>query len=128
MLHYGVPLSISLILAGFMVQFYRLMMASFCTDAMIGNYQVSTQFTVLLTFVTAPIATVLFPAFAKISSQNERSLRESIFASSIKYSALLLVPATMAVIVLSEQTKPWLLNYSSRRWKNSEQRSLQLID
>jgi len=115
MLHYGVPLSISSILAGFMVQFYSLMMASFSTDAMIGNYQVSIQFTVLLTFVTAPIATVLFPAFAKLSSQNEhaRALRESIFASSIKYSALLLVPATMAVMVLS---KPMISTLYGDKW------------
>ena len=113
MLHYGVPLSISSIMAGFMVQFYSLMMASFSTDAMIGNYQVSSQFTVLLTFVTAPIVTVLFPAFAKISSQNDHSLRESIFASAVKYSALLLVPATMAIMVLS---KPMISTLYGDKW------------
>jgi O-antigen/teichoic acid export membrane protein len=44
---------------------------------------------------------VLFPAFAKLDIQNERELLKTIFASSVKYTAMLLVPSTMAVMALS---------------------------
>jgi len=102
MLHFGVPLSISTILSGFLIQFYAFMMAFYCADVMIGNYQIAANFAVLLTFFTFPIATVMFPAFSKLDPKNEPQLLQTIFSSSIKYTAILLVPATMAIMVLSE--------------------------
>jgi O-antigen/teichoic acid export membrane protein len=113
MLHYGIPLSISLILEGFLVQFYGFMMAFFCSDIMIGNYHAATNFAVLLTFFTFPISTVLFPAFAKLNPKNEHHLLKNVFTSSVKYTALLLVPATMAVMALS---KPMISTLFGEKW------------
>jgi O-antigen/teichoic acid export membrane protein len=102
MLKYGVPLSISSIMGGILVQTYGLAMASFVLDnAILGNYSTAANFAVLLTFLSNPIATVLFPAFAKLDPKNEHELVSNIFASSIKYTALVLVPATMAMMALS---------------------------
>jgi stage V sporulation protein B len=116
MLRYGVPLSISDILSGFMVQFYGFMMAFFCSDAVIGNYQAAAQFASILTFFTIPISTVLFPTFTKLGSQNGNQLLKKIFTSSAKYSALLLAPATMAVMVLS---KPMISAFFGEKWINA---------
>ncbi|MGB8781120.1 MAG: polysaccharide biosynthesis C-terminal domain-containing protein, partial [Candidatus Bathyarchaeia archaeon] len=58
-------------------------------------------FSVLLTFFTIPISTVLFPAFAKLDPQNELELLKNVFASSIKYTSILVVPATMVLMALS---------------------------
>ncbi|MEA2090489.1 MAG: oligosaccharide flippase family protein [Thermoproteota archaeon] len=113
MLHYGVPLSTSTILGGFRIQFYSFMMAFFCSDTMIGNYRAATNFAVLLTFFTFPIVTVLFPAFAKLNPEKEHQLLKNVFTSSIKYTALLLVPATMAVITLS---KPMISTLFGQKW------------
>jgi O-antigen/teichoic acid export membrane protein len=106
MLRYGVPLSISSILLGLLTQFYVLMMGVYIPNtaagnSLIGNYQAAVNFAVLLTFFTIPIGTVLFPAFAKLDSQNEHELLRTVFASSVKYTAILLIPATMAVMALS---------------------------
>jgi O-antigen/teichoic acid export membrane protein len=70
-------------------------------NGLIGNYGVAVNFSVLLTFFTLPIGTVLFPAFARLDSQNEHELLKTVFASSVKYTAILLIPATMAVMALS---------------------------
>ncbi|MDH5483410.1 MAG: oligosaccharide flippase family protein [Candidatus Bathyarchaeota archaeon] len=113
MLRYGVPLSISSIVLGFLAQFYGFMMASFCSDSMIGNYKVAAQFSVLLSFFTIPIATVLFPAFAKLDPQKEHRLLKTVFTSSVKYTAILLVPATMAIMVLS---KPMISTLFGDKW------------
>lgn len=106
MLRYGVPLNISGILLGPLSQLYTLMMGIYIPNTatgngLIGNYGVAVNFSVLLTFFTIPIATVLFPAFAKLDSQNEHELLKTVFASSVKYTAILLIPATMAVMALS---------------------------
>jgi O-antigen/teichoic acid export membrane protein len=103
MLKYGLPLSVSALLGGALTQFYGFMMASFVLDNnIIGNYQVGINFAVLLTFLSVPISTVLFPAFAKLDPENEHELVRNIFTSSVKYTALVVVPATMAIMVLSK--------------------------
>jgi O-antigen/teichoic acid export membrane protein len=83
------------------MQFYGFMMVSYASDVMIGNYQAAVNFSVLLTFFTVPISTVLFPAFAKLDPKKEPELLKTVFASSIKYTSLLLIPATMAIMALS---------------------------
>jgi O-antigen/teichoic acid export membrane protein len=106
MLKYGIPLSIASILSGLLGQVNTLLIGVFIPNtesgnSIIGNYGAAINFAVLLTFFTIPIGTVLFPAFAKLDSDKERELLKTVFASSIKYTAILLVPATMAVMALS---------------------------
>ena len=102
LLRYGIPLALGGILAGLLIQFNSLLMASYIKDlSLIGNYKVSTNFSLLLAFFTVPINTVLFPAFSKLDPKKELEFVKTVFSSSIKYSALLLVPATMILIVLS---------------------------
>jgi len=113
MLRFGVPLSISTILSGFLIQFCAFIMAFYCNDTMIGSYQIAANFAVLLTFLTFPITTVLFPAFSKLDPKNERQLLQTVFSSSVKYTAMFLVPATMAVMVLS---KPMISTLFGQKW------------
>jgi O-antigen/teichoic acid export membrane protein len=101
MLKYGVPLSIGSILSGILAQIYAFMVVPLTSNTMYGNYVTAVNFSVLLTFLTTPISTVLFPAFAKLDPQNENELVKTVFASSIKYSSILLVPATMVLMALS---------------------------
>ncbi|MEM2971696.1 MAG: oligosaccharide flippase family protein [Candidatus Bathyarchaeia archaeon] len=113
MLRFGVPFSIATILGGLLTQFYSFMMVIYCNNAMIGNYQIAANFAVLLTFLTFPISTVLFPAFSKLDPKNEHQLVQTVFTSSVKYTAILLVPATMAVMVLS---KPMIYTLYGEEW------------
>jgi O-antigen/teichoic acid export membrane protein len=101
MLRYGLPLSVSTILSGFLPQFYYFMMAIYCSDSAIGNFQAAVNFTVLITFFTIPIATVLFPAFSKLKPEKEMETLRIVFQSSVKYAAMLTIPATVMVMVLS---------------------------
>ena len=102
LLNYGIPLAAVLIISGFSSQFYAFMMASFVDAAMIGNYRIAINFASFLTFFTFPIHTVLFPAFSKIDPKKDKILLKTVFASSVKYASLLLVPSTIAIMVLSQ--------------------------
>ena len=113
MLRYGIPLSLSSIIVGFMGQLYSFVMASSCSNLMIGNYQSAVQFSVLLTFLTVPISTVLFPAFAKLDPRQEPQLLKQVYASSVKYTTLLIVPATTAIMILS---KPMVSTLFGEKW------------
>jgi stage V sporulation protein B len=111
MLRFGLPLTFSTIVIGVLPQIFALTMSIYAGQGdvaagkpfgwMMGNYFTATNFAVLLTFVSFPIATALFPVFSKLNPKKEPELVKTVFASSVKYTALLLVPATMALIVLA---------------------------
>jgi O-antigen/teichoic acid export membrane protein len=103
LLNYGVPLAIAYISAGLLTQIFSFIMGSVVDLSMIGNYRIATNFAILLTFFTIPITTNLFPTFSKLDPRNEQGLLKTVFTSSAKYTAFLLVPATMALMVLSQQ-------------------------
>jgi O-antigen/teichoic acid export membrane protein len=100
LLRYGYPLFFSTILAGGLAQIYRFLMALHANSHSIGNYQAAVNFSVLITFFTMPIATVLFPLFSKLNPNDERLA--TIFKNSVTYAALITAPVTMAIILLAE--------------------------
>jgi len=102
LLNFGVPLSIANICGGLLGSFYSFIMASYVSNKIIGNYGIANNFTVLVAFFSYPIMTALYPAFSKVNPQNEKNLLKTIFTSSVKYTVLFVVPATMAIIVLSK--------------------------
>jgi stage V sporulation protein B len=116
LLKFGIPLSMGTIFSGLLVSFYSFMMASYVSDALIGNYKIATNFTVLLAFFNLPIATVLFPAFSKVDPQTEKNLLKTVFVSSVKYTVLFVVPVTMALIVLS---RPLIGTIYGNKWSDA---------
>jgi putative peptidoglycan lipid II flippase len=95
-------LGVGSIVGGISTQLYSFTMASYVTDfAAIGNYKVALNFFVLPAFFAVPISTVMFPAFSKLDPKKDIQTVRSVFTSSVKYGALLLVPSTIAMIVLS---------------------------
>ncbi|MFQ6054113.1 MAG: oligosaccharide flippase family protein, partial [Candidatus Bathyarchaeia archaeon] len=102
LLSYGYPLFLSALFTGVLSRIYSFLMAVYVDASMIGNYQAATNFSVLIAFLTMPIATVLFPLFSKLDHDGSSTLR-LVFQNSVKYAALITVPATMAVIALSDQ-------------------------
>lgn len=102
MFHYGIPLYISRVVGGFLSQFLIMLMAIYASDALIGNYRVSLNFTVLISFFVAPIGTVLFPTFSKLDFRNDAETLRKMFRASVKYTSLIIVPVTTLVIALSK--------------------------
>ena len=101
-LGFGIPIGASMIISGMVLQFHQFIMAALLDEIVIGNYKMALNFAGLLSFFTIPISRVLFPAFSKLNFQKETKLVKSIFSSSIKYTSFLLVPATLAVMILSQ--------------------------
>ncbi len=101
LLQYGLPLAAATILSGLLTQFSSFIMGSSIDLALIGNYKIALNFGILATFFTVPISTVLFPAFSKIDSKSEQGMLKSVFASATKYTSLLIVPLTAAMVALA---------------------------
>jgi O-antigen/teichoic acid export membrane protein len=103
MLKYGVPLSIGVILGGFLVQFYNVILYNSVSDnALIGNLAIAQNFVVLITFVATPVTTMLFPAFSKLDHQKDPETLKNVFQTSVKYASLLVVPVTVMIMALAQ--------------------------
>ena len=111
MLEFGAPLMVSNIVIGVLPLLLNSLMVIYTGPSMYGNYLVALNFAVLLTFVTIPINTVLFPAFSKINVKEDSNLAQTVFASSVKYTAIFLVPLTLAIMVLSTPMVNALFGY-----------------
>ena len=101
LLGYGIPLTISNVVIGVTPQIFAFVMALYAPDEIMGNYWSSNFFLVLLTFFSVPISNALFPTFSKLNPKEEPKLLQTVFASSIKYTSILIVPTTLLVISLA---------------------------
>ncbi|MDR1992404.1 MAG: oligosaccharide flippase family protein [Nitrososphaerota archaeon] len=103
LLKYGLPLSVGVILLGFLELFYSLIMAIFVTDnSAIGNYSIAKNFVVLITFFASPVTTMLFPAFSKLDYRKNSQDLKNVFQYSVKYGSLLVVPVAVLVMSLAK--------------------------
>lgn len=100
---YGMPLYISLLLFTFLSQYRSFILAFLASDVEIGNYSTAMNFSFLITLLTYPITESLFPAFSKLTIEKDRSSVEKMFRLSVKYTSLLVIPASLALSVLSQE-------------------------
>jgi O-antigen/teichoic acid export membrane protein len=102
MLNYGMPLSIAIMLVGVLAQFYSFLLARYTSDLLYSNYQISINFAILVSIFATSISTVMFPTFSKLKVHEDPKTVRNVFQYSIKYSSLLIVPLTFAVMALSK--------------------------
>ena len=103
MISYGMPLYLSTLTFSLLTQYQSFILALFVSNMEIGNYTTAMNFSVLITLLSYPIATSLFPAFSKLNVEEDRDEVEKMFKLSVKYTSLLVIPASLAVAVLSKE-------------------------
>ncbi len=104
MLSYGIPLSVAVIVASFMAQYYAFLLPiHYVSDnTMIGNYGIAQTFIVLIGFVSTPITTMMFPAFSKLDHQKNKETLKHVYQFSVKYASLLVVPVVAMIMALAQ--------------------------
>ena len=103
MVPYGVPLYLSTLIFSLLAQYRRFILALLVSNMEIGNYTTAMNFSVLITPLSYPIAASLFPAFSKLSIEEDRDMVEKMFRLSVKYTSLFVIPTSLAVAVLSKE-------------------------
>ena len=100
-LTYGFPLYVSSILGGLLPQLYTSLLGIWETNERIGNYSVALNFSALISFITMPISTTIFPLFSKLDK--EQSELGFLYRNAVKYSTLLVYPIIFTLISLADQ-------------------------
>ena len=99
---YGIPLYVSGILVALVTAYQNFILAIFTTNVDIGNLRAAFNFVSLITVVSLPITTTLFPAFSKLNSTtNDKTTTFFKFAN--KYTTILIIPMATILIVFSKE-------------------------
>jgi len=101
LLGYGLPLYLAGIFSVFLAQYQNIVLAHFANNVEIGNFAASWAFTTFMAILAYPIATAMFPMFSKMDPKNQKSDLARGFVLAVKYTSLLMIPTSVAVIVFS---------------------------
>jgi len=101
MLGYGLPLYAAAILSVFLTQYQNIVLAHFASNVEIGNFGATWNFTTFMMILIYPITTAMFPMFSKMDPKNQRSDLARGFLLAVKYTSLLMIPASVVVMVFS---------------------------
>ena len=102
LISYGIPLYLSAILGGFAYPYQSFILAIFTTNIDIGNLKAAANFYALITVVSAPITTALFPAFSKLDLAMDDKIK-TFFKFANKYTTILIVPIATLLIIFSKE-------------------------
>jgi len=101
LLGYGLPLYLATILSVFLSQYQSIVLAHFASNVEIGNFGATWRFTSFMEILVYPISTSMFPMFSKMDPKNQSSDLARGFVLAVKYTSLLMIPASVAVMVFS---------------------------
>jgi O-antigen/teichoic acid export membrane protein len=82
-------------------QYQSIVLAFFTSNAEIGNFSAAANFGALIGVVATPVATALFPAFAKLDLRTQKKNLERMLELSVRYATVLILPVTIAIACLS---------------------------
>jgi stage V sporulation protein B len=99
LLSFGVPVYMSSLVSGSTTQLFNSLMVLYVVNEEIGNYGAALNFTVLLSFLTVPIQTTIYPLFSKLEKGSE--YLKNAYQNAVKYSALVAIPGALALIGLA---------------------------
>jgi len=101
LLGYGLPLYAAAIFSVFLTQYQNIVLAHFASNVEIGNFSATWNFTSFMMILVYPITTAMFPMFSKMDPKKQRGDLARAFVLAVKYSSLLMIPASIMVMIFS---------------------------
>jgi len=102
MLRFGFPLFLGGFVGGLGLRYQGLLQVWFASDLVIGNLNIATKFKSLAGLFTVPIAASIYPAFSKFRFEEKREEMTKMFAASVRYATMLVIPVTLLIMVVAE--------------------------
>ncbi|MBT3285669.1 oligosaccharide flippase family protein [Candidatus Bathyarchaeota archaeon] len=97
---FGFPIYLTNLLNGIIPQLFITILGTSVSDTVVGNYAAAIYFSVLLSFVTLPIGTTIFPLFSKLEN-NLTDLR-FLYRNAVKYSTLFAYPIVVMIMAMAD--------------------------
>jgi O-antigen/teichoic acid export membrane protein len=100
MMTFGLPFYMKNLVISGLSQVYQTLMTLYVGTELIGNYSAARNFGVLVSFLTIPIGTVLFPLFSMYRKGD--SYLRILYFKAVKYTTIVTLPMVACIILVSE--------------------------
>ena len=97
---FGFPIYLTTLFNGIIPQLFITILGTSVSDVVVGNYAAALNFSVLLSFVTLPIGTTIFPLFSKL--ENNMSDLGFLYRNSVRYSTLFAYPIVVMIMAMAD--------------------------
>lgn len=101
LLGYGLPLYVAAITSVFLIQYQSIVLAHFASNVEVGNFGATWNFNTFMMILVYPIQTSIFPMFSKLDPKSQRSDLARGFVLAVKYTSLVMIPASVAVMIFA---------------------------
>ncbi|MEM2169302.1 MAG: oligosaccharide flippase family protein [Candidatus Bathyarchaeia archaeon] len=95
------PIYTSSLLSLLLGNYQAILLARCSSDIEIGCFKAATNISTILTVVSTPIITALFPAFSRLNSHRLREEVGDLLHLSVKYSSLIIIPMAVLLACIS---------------------------
>ncbi len=103
MTNYGMPLYLGTLILNLSNRYQGLILSLLTSNIEIGNYTTAINFSTFVSLLVQPMAIALFPAFSKLTMEKDKNYLKKMFGLSIKYTALLVTPVSLALSLFSRE-------------------------
>jgi O-antigen/teichoic acid export membrane protein len=100
MMAFGFPFYMKNLVISGLNQLYQTLMTIYVAVELIGNYGAARNFGVLVSFLTIPIGTVLFPLFSRYEGDDDKL--KILYHKAVKYTTMVTLPVVACIILVSE--------------------------
>ncbi len=100
LIRYGLPLYVATLISGLALQYRSIILSFFAYNYEIGNLQAAFNANVIVGSISAPISTILLPAFSRI--KGKETIR-NFFNISIKYTSIVVLFFVILLILHAEE-------------------------
>ncbi|MEM3671490.1 MAG: oligosaccharide flippase family protein, partial [Thermoprotei archaeon] len=116
LLSFGLGNYVSSLTAGLSAQLQLILIADLAAASAVGAFTAAGNMTNMVGLVSYPVATILVPAFAEVSSQGSERLASS-YSKAAALSALTIIPASAFLAAVSGVAFPTLYGHSYRGYE-----------
>jgi O-antigen/teichoic acid export membrane protein len=103
MIMYGAPLYASGVVFTLVDVYRNALLSRIASDYVVGSFNAAYRFVTLITIITTPISTALFPAFSRLSRSSDVEDLRRMFTISAKYTSLVVAPVTVFAATMSRE-------------------------
>jgi O-antigen/teichoic acid export membrane protein len=101
LIRFGLPLFAGGLVTSLVAQTRLILLPWYVADAVIGNFQVALYFTQLIGSITTALGVALYPTFSQYSFTQKPGSTRQAYRTAVRYSALLVLPATLLLITVA---------------------------
>lgn len=103
LIRFGFPVYIGGIILSILGVYRNYLLSIYTTNIEIGNFSAAMNLSTAIVIFINPVVSTLFPSFSRLDKMDELNIIRDLFAYSVKYSTVMILPITLFIYIMSSE-------------------------